>query len=146
MERIVVGVDGSPNSLAALKWAVSEARTHGASLDAIMIWHEPYYGGMYGGVPIPVSGPEVADSHREHLEKIVDSVDTSGLATPVRQLVLEGTASGGLLASAEEADLLVVGSRGHGGFVGLLLGSVSNQIASHAPCPVVIVPAPPEDD
>ncbi|MDE0802158.1 MAG: universal stress protein [Acidimicrobiales bacterium] len=143
MERIVVGVDGSDNARAALAWAVDEARSRGASLDVMLVWHLPVYGGMYG-VPLPTPGPEVEESYRAQLDSIIDECDTEGMVAPIGRLLREGSAAGELLAEAQAADLLVVGSRGHGGFVGLLLGSVSHQIAAHAPCPIVIVPGSAE--
>lgn len=139
MNRIVVGVDGSENARAALAWAVDEARSRAASLDAVMVWHLPTYGGPYT-MPLPVPGPEVEESFRAHLDSLIDDCDTEGLSAPVGRILREGSAAGELLAEAENADLLVVGSRGHGGFVGMLLGSVSHRLAAHAPCPVVIVP------
>ena len=141
MDRIAVGVDWTDNSRAALSWAIDEARARGAAVDAILVWHQPVYGGIYG-VPLPPAGPEVEESYRTQLATLVEQVDSDGLGSPVGQLLRQGSASRELLAEAEHADLLVVGSRGHGGFLGLLLGSVSHQVAVHAPCPVVIVPAP----
>ena len=132
MNRIVVGVDGSENARAALAWAVDEARSRGASLDAVMVWHLPTYGGPYT-MPLPVPGPEVEESFRAHLDSLIDDCDTEGLSAPVGRGEREAR-------RGTPADLLVVGSRGHGGFVGMLLGSVSHRLAAHAPCPVVIVP------
>lgn len=137
---IVVGVDGSPNSIAALEWAIEEAALRNTQLDVVLVWHEPYVDGNFGLVPT-WDHEEFLRSYRAQLDKIIAGVDASALATPPRAVLLEGSVSGGLVAAAGDADLLVVGSRGHGGFVGLLLGSVSHQVAAHAPCPVVVVPA-----
>ena len=145
MARIVVGVDGSDNARAALAWAVDEARVRGASVDAVLVWNQPAYGDIYG-MSVPSPGPEVEESFRSELASLVDQCDTEGITRPVGQLLREGSAAGQLLVEAENADLLVVGSRGHGGFVGLLLGSVSHQVVNHAPCPVVIVPAHRSDE
>lgn len=140
MERIVVGVDGSQNSRAALDFAVDEARLRGAVLEAVMAWHRPYMGDAWT-MAIPVDMTGMAESYRMDLDGIIDAVDADGLAEPIARIVVEGSPAQALLDRAAGADLLVVGSRGHGGFVGLLLGSVGNQVASHAPCPVVIVPS-----
>lgn len=140
MNRIVVGIDGSDNSRAALRWAVDEARTRNATLEALLVWQEPYYGGSLLAAPQPIDFGDMETSYRAELTKIVADADTSGLGMPVIETVARGSSSGALLAAAEDADLLVVGSRGDGGFLGLLLGSVSHQVAAHAPCPVVIVP------
>lgn len=145
MARIVVGVDGSKGSLAALRWAVEEAQLRGAELHAIQAWTYPYF----------VSPPHVPMAMmpaREELEKGERAVLDESLqaAVPaeskvtVRAEVIEGPAAAALVEAGKDADLLVVGRRGHGGFVGLLLGSVSQQVVHHATCPVVIVP-PPED-
>lgn len=143
MERIVVGIDGSQNSKAALDFAVAEARLRGAKVEAVMAWHRPYTGDAWTmAIPVDIQGME--DSYRQELDTIVDAADTSGLDQPVERLVLESSPAQALLDRSGGAGLLVVGSRGHGGFVGLLLGSVGNQVASHAACPVVIVPGDAE--
>ena len=142
-QHIVVGVDGSSHAQAALRFALAEARLRGATVEAIMAWHLPYYGGV-AGMPLPLDSEAIEESYRAELERAVARADTSGLATPVERRLVEGTPAGVLLDASKEASLLVVGSRGRGGFVGLLLGSVSHQVAAHARCPVVIVP--PTDD
>jgi len=140
MSRIVVGIDGSDNARAALQWAVAEARLRGATVRAVHAWHVQYASGYpFAAVPFE---PELFErTARELLDAEVDLIDTSGLAQPIEAVLVEGSPASALLAESEDADLLVVGARGHGGFVGLLLGSVSNQVAQHARCPVVIVPS-----
>lgn len=138
MERIVVGVDGSDHSRTALEWAVGEARLRGAQLDVVHVWLLPAY--AYGAglaMPVPIDRGELQQDAEELLDRIVDSVDTTGVE--VNRIAMEGTAARCLVEVAQGASLLVVGSRGRGGFTGLLLGSVSQQVAHHAPCPVVIV-------
>ncbi|WP_436793465.1 universal stress protein [Actinospongicola halichondriae] len=144
MGRIVVGVDGSENSAAALEWAIGEARVRGATVEAVLGWHEPIMGGT-AAVMIPVDTREFEESYRAQLDKAVDAVvggigDLGGVEID-RQLV-HAPAARSLLDAAVDADLLVVGRRGHGGFLGLVLGSISQQVVWHAPCPVVVVPAP----
>lgn len=121
----------------ALTWAVDVARRAGGRVDAVHAWHLP------STVAYPYAAPLVApDLLEEEAEKVlaeaVASIDATGVE--VHQLVAHGGAAQTLLEAAKGADLLVVGSRGHGGFVGLLLGSVSQQVCHHAPCPVVVVP------
>jgi nucleotide-binding universal stress UspA family protein len=142
MQRIVVGVDGSDGSLSALRWALDEARLRRAKVQAIAVWHEPY-AAMVGPLgAAPAIDPEAyEDGARQTLDKAVDGADTSGLAEPVEKLTVTGGPAEVLLEAAQGADLLVVGSRGHGGFASLLLGSVSQQVIHHAPCPVVVVRA-----
>jgi nucleotide-binding universal stress UspA family protein len=147
--RIVVGVDGSPSSSAALAWAVRQAGLTGASVEAVIAWHAP---AMAGAAPF---GPGVREDWdygewaASALTRVIkQTVDPDG---PVRvsATVREGNVAQVLLEAANGADLLVVGSRGHGGFAEALLGSVGQACVHHAQCPVVIVrdpkPAEAED-
>lgn len=141
MERIVVGIDGSDNARAALQFAIREAALRGATIDAVKVWHRPYGAGGADvwTLPMPVIDVEsMAAAHRQDLDEIIAAAERGDVV--VHPLVLEGSATQCLLDAAKGAAMLVVGSRGHGGFFGLLLGSVSHQVAAHAPCPVVIVP------
>jgi nucleotide-binding universal stress UspA family protein len=141
--RIVVGVDGSPSSKAALAWAVRQAELTGASVEAVIAWHYP---AMVGGVPFaPIEAVYTAD-YAEFAAKVLNgsvcvAVDPDG-AVKVSSTVREGNAAQVLLDASEGADLLVVGSRGHGGFTEALLGSVSQACVHHARCPVVIIREP----
>jgi nucleotide-binding universal stress UspA family protein len=133
--RVVVGVDGSKQSEQALRWAAHFAATFGARIDAIAAWMLPTgYG--WGGVPMEWS-PE------QDMEKILtNSVDrVFGAQRPkdMRLIVREGNPAKVLLDESDGALIMVVGSRGHGGFAGLLLGSVSTSTAEHATCPVLVV-------
>ncbi|MEQ1785767.1 MAG: universal stress protein [Acidimicrobiales bacterium] len=142
MERIVVGIDGSETSRRALRWAVEEARLRHASVEVVHAWHLPYVGGYpyTAGAFDPAPFEQAA---RETLDAMVDETDADGLAAPIERILHLGDAATGVLDAAQGADLVVVGSRGLGGFAGLLLGSVGHHVAHHAPCPVVIIP--PED-
>ena len=140
MERIVVGIDGSEASRRALNWALEKARRRQCQVDAVHAWQPPYLVGYpyAGSEPGPVTYEQAA---KETLDGVVDGADTSGLAAPVSRILRLGHPAETVVDQAKGADLVVVGSRGLGGFRGLLLGSVSQQVAHHAPCPVVIVPA-----
>jgi nucleotide-binding universal stress UspA family protein len=137
--RIVVGVDGSRESVAALRWAGEEARIRGAALVAVTAWENSQAAsmGMPGGLaPLDLS-PELKQGAEEMQQT---ALREAGLDPgQVEGAVHEGGAAGILIEAARGADMLVVGSRGHGGFKELMLGSVSQQCAHHAPCPVVIV-------
>jgi nucleotide-binding universal stress UspA family protein len=137
--RIVAGVDGSPSSLAALRWAVRQAEFTGATVDAVIAWHYPVLAVPIG--PAPVAMLETADFEKGADETISDAISAAvGTSrVPVSAQVKEGNAAQVLLDAAAGADLLVVGSRGHGGFAEALLGSVSQHCVHHAPCAVVIV-------
>ena len=145
MGRIVVGVDGSANARAALDWALGQARVTESTVVAVMVWRDPYAvaDGWTGTIAQYADTDELERQHRDELDDIVDAANSEGLQAPVERVVASGNAASTLLEFAHDADLVVVGSRGHGGFVGLLLGSVSQQVANHAACPVVIVPSPP---
>jgi nucleotide-binding universal stress UspA family protein len=141
MGTIVVGVDGSPGSREALRFAVEEARLRNATLRAVTAWHVPAiaYSGGFAAAVEPRAYEESAEAvGQEELAALRE--ETVGVE--IERVVKEGQAARVLLDEAQGADLLVVGSRGHGGFAGLLLGSVSQQTAQHASCPVVIVTAP----
>jgi nucleotide-binding universal stress UspA family protein len=138
--RIVVGIDGSESSRQALQWAIDEGRHHGSYVEAVHAWHDVYVG---GGTPysVAVLDPQLYHDAAEALVRdVVDAADESGLAAPVRRSVVHGAPASALLEAAKGADLIVVGSRGRGGFAGLLLGSVSHQVVHHATCPVVVIP------
>lgn len=141
MSRIVVGVDGSPNSIAALRWAVAEAALRGASVEAVTVFHVPYGGGS-PVMPLMLDPEDFRVGAAAELAKAVKEVDASSLGAPIIETTVEGGASAMLVVAGERADLLVVGARGHGGLTGMLLGSVSRQVSEHADVPVVIVPAP----
>lgn len=136
--QIVVGVDGSESSRKALEWAVAEARLRKDNLTVLHAWSfvVPVPG------PYPASGvsPEALEQMAQALlDQSVAAVDATGV--DIEKRLVAGGAADSLRNEAKGADLLVVGSRGHGGFAGLLLGSVSSQVTHHAPCPVVVVPA-----
>jgi nucleotide-binding universal stress UspA family protein len=139
--RVLVGVDGSAPARAALEFAVGEARLRSAVLEAVMAvqlpdyaWIDPY------GVRLPKE--DTLQRAREKLDRMLASVDTEGLE--LDPVVTAVPAPQALVDRSADCDLLVVGSRGRGGFRGLVLGSVSMQCMLHAHCPVTVVHAQPE--
>ncbi len=140
MGKIVAGVDGSRGSQAALRFALEEARLRGSSVTAVFAWAIPFVADVPTGL-LPSLLADFREDAAKVLEDAIAEADTSGVE--VERLVVEGPAGAALVEAAKDAELLVVGSRGRGGFKGLLLGSVSQQCAHHAACPVVIVPHPP---
>lgn len=137
-ERIVVGVDGSPPSKLALSWALRISATTGASIDAVTAWHFPVGFGV-GYVGYVTDGWDPLADATQCLTDSVDDVFGSERPKGLRLLVREGTPAKVLLDESRGATMLIVGSRGHGGFSGLLLGSVSASCAEHATCPVLVV-------
>ena len=138
--RIVAGVDGSESSLAALRWAVRQAELTGATVEAVIAWRYPVLPVPVG--PAPAAVVASADFEKAAGKTVTDAIHAvagPGSNVQVSSQVTEGNAAQVLIDAAEGADLLVVGSRGHGGFTEALLGSVSQHCVHHAPCPVVIV-------
>ena len=143
--QIVAGVDGSDGAQRALEWAVEEARLRDATLVVVYGWQVPPIVTGAGPYDAPVVLEQetleaVERSAKDVVERQLGSVDTSGI--DVQRRIEPRPPVDLVLDAATGADLVVVGTRGHGGFTGLLLGSVSQQVAHHAPCPVVIVPKP----
>jgi nucleotide-binding universal stress UspA family protein len=141
MGKIVVGVDGSEGSKHALEWALRQAKLTGDSLDIMTSWEIPTWAAassVAGGVEPPIEYDFVGEAERQLRETVAEVVgDKSGVT--LREVVLEGHPATALVKASEDADLLVVGSRGHGEFAGMLLGSVSMYVSTHATCPVVIM-------
>ena len=139
-KRIVVGVDGSESSEAALRWAVREAELTDSTVETVLAWHYPTLVGAYGWAPI--AALEAADEKRmagQMLERAIGEAVAPASTVKVSRTVIKGHPAEVLLDVADGAELLVVGSRGHGGFTGALLGSVSQHCARHSPCTIVIV-------
>jgi nucleotide-binding universal stress UspA family protein len=132
---IVVGVDGSDGSVGALSWACDRAPDAGASVEAITTWGWPMSLGP--AVPVP-TGYDPAGDAQAMLDSIVQAEADRHPSLTIRTRVVEGHPAETLVEASRRADLLVVGSRGHGGFAGLLLGSVSQHCAAHAQSPVLI--------
>lgn len=137
MKRIIVGVDGSKLSERALEWAITEARLQGARLHVITAWDfPPVVVGMEGTLDVSQLESGAVRLQATALERCPH--DDIQVTTEVAR----GNAARMLIDASTNADLVVVGSRGHGGFAGLLLGSVSNQVVHHSACSVVVVRGP----
>lgn len=142
MATIVAGVDGSDGAQEALRVAVREAKLRGAGLRVVTAWHLPAM--AYGAAVFSpdIDPADYEDSASAALETALAALGGQANGVEIERVVRMGQPALVLLEEARGADLLVVGSRGHGGFAGLLLGSVSHQCALHASCPVVIVHKP----
>ncbi len=147
MKRIIVGVDGSAGSRAALQWAAGEAALHGATLVAVHAWQPPAVYGT-GFAPVPVVPPDgtYEEAAKELLEEALREATLDHPDVTYERDVVEGAPGEVLVSMSADADLVVVGSRGHGNLVGMLLGSVSQHVAHRALCPVVIIPHPHDAD
>ncbi len=133
--RIVVGLDGSTSSVEAAEWAARQAELTGATLEVLMTWEWP---ASYGwSLPLP---PEYDPAHdsEDMFDKAMTPVRAAHPTVTIQSKVLEGHPAPLLVEASRGADLLVVGSRGHGEFAGMLLGSVSEHCTANAHCPVLV--------
>lgn len=145
MGQIVVGVDGSEHSVDALRWGVDEARLRACTLKVVASYATPI---MSTGYEVASPDPsDLAAASTTMLSAAVDSVREAGSLEGIDVVTeaLEGHAGEQLIRLSEDADLLVVGARGRGGFLGLLMGSVTTYVVNHALCPVVVVRSGPAD-
>lgn len=139
MAGIVVGVDGSDNSLDALRWAAREADLRSTGLRVVGTFSTPI---MSTGYELAVPDPDdLRAAATANLDAAVDVVRSEGAlqGVEVATEAVEGHAGERLISLSDDAEMLVVGARGHGGFLGLLLGSVTTYVVNHARCPVVVV-------
>lgn len=134
--RIVVGVDGSEPSRRALRWAAEEARRREGDLEIVHAWQ--HLTPSLLELVIPGVDRAASEAHGQAvLEAAAEALGESDLR--FERILVEGGAGATLVESSEGADLVVVGTRGRGGFTGLLLGSVSGHVLHHAHCPVAVV-------
>ena len=136
-KTVLVGVDGSVGSRKALNWAAAEAAEHGADLVVVNVWERALPPAV-GSVPTEDDADPSQSAAEELIQIIKEELgeDPPVLAQPV---VKHGRPAEVLIEQSTTADLLVVGTRGHGGFAGLVLGSVSQHVAAYAQCPVTVV-------
>jgi nucleotide-binding universal stress UspA family protein len=134
-QKIVVGVDGSAPSADAFRWAVRQAQLTGAAVEAVMAW-------QYPGALIPGGAEDFEAESRQALDGAIQGAFSDTPSVQVTRVVEEGEPALTLVERSRDAALLVLGSRGHGAFVGMLIGSVSQYCVTHAHCPVVVLRGP----
>ncbi len=134
-QRIVVGIDGSASSIDAFRWAVRQAQLTGAVVEALMAWQYP------AGV-VPAGTQDFEAESRRALDRAIEGAFSGAPPVEVTRVVEEGEPALTLVGRSTNAALLVIGSRGHGEFVGMLIGSVSQYCVTHAHCPVVVLRGP----
>ena len=139
MYRIVVGVDGSAHSNAALRWSLDQALGREGQVRAVFAWQVPFV-----SMPGAFNRAELEEAYREFLIKAVSEVEPSP-KVPLDTQLAEGDAVESLVAASQDADVLVLGIRGRSPVAGLMLGSVSQACAATASCPVVLVKRPGHD-
>ncbi len=135
--QIVVGVDGSDNSAQALRWALAEARLRADAVELVHCWQVSTYGDMSGMGAYP--GDLLQKSAEEVVDRLLADVAGESGGVTITSRVVVGSPAHVLVEASGVADLLVVGRRGHGGFLSLVMGSVAQQVTAHAHCPVVVV-------
>lgn len=134
--KIVVGVDGSPSSKGALRWAVRQAQLTASAVEAVTAWE---YSELLSLLPADFNPEQRA---RRLLDSVIEEVVGATPPVEVRRVVIEEHPASALVDASKAASLLVVGNRGHGEFVDVLIGSVSLHCVAHADCPVVILRGP----
>jgi nucleotide-binding universal stress UspA family protein len=138
-KTVLVGVDGSPSSRVALTWAAAEAEEHGAELVVLNVWERTLLPPLGSG-SVPFSDvPDPSETAAEAMVALIKEVLGENPRVIVQPRVKPGNPAEMLIEESADADLLVVGTRGHGGFRGLVLGSVSKHVAAYAKCPVAVV-------
>jgi nucleotide-binding universal stress UspA family protein len=134
-QKIVVGIDGSASSIDAFRWAVRQAQATGSVVEAMMAW-------QYPGAVVPAGADDVEAESRRALDGAIEGALSGAPPVQVTRVVEEGEPAPTLVQRSKDAALLVIGSRGHGAFVGMLIGSVSEYCVTHAHCPVVVLRGP----
>jgi nucleotide-binding universal stress UspA family protein len=144
MARIVVGADGSDGGAAALAFAAAEAAARKAGLRIVSAWDVPVAPHGVGLAPAPMLVPETLEAYRADAQKVADdaAATVKELQPSVEAVAVQGHPADVLVEQGADAEMIVVGRRGLGGFKSLLLGSVSQQVVQHATCPVVVVNQP----
>jgi nucleotide-binding universal stress UspA family protein len=142
METIVVGVDDSPCSIDAVRWAVTEAKLRRARLRAVHAWRFRSVAPAPARPPVGLDRESYVADAKRRLESALAKAGVGNEDVEIERVVAEATPTEALVAAAQDASLLVLGARGLGTFAGLILGHVSHQCALLSPCPVVVVPAP----
>jgi nucleotide-binding universal stress UspA family protein len=142
MPGITVGIDGSAHSTRALEWAIKEAAARHAPVTVLTVHAVPASGWTGAPIVLPQDAAELQEAQQAAEELTLKATSQLGDAQPssVTVRAISGFPAEELIEATREADLMVVGSRGAGGFARLLMGSVSSQVVHHAHCPVVVVP------
>ena len=142
---IIVGVEGSGGAKQALRWAINEAKLRDAKIEVVTAYTSTFVSTASDVNYTPVETinlqEQIQEMQKEVVDSVLDSLDSKSDIPEIECKLIKGRPANALISAAESVDMLVVGSRGRGGFKGLLLGSVSHQIVQHSKCPVVIVPS-----
>lgn len=134
-QTVVAGIDGSDESQRALRWAVEYVQKVGGLVHAITVWHQP----VQFGYRLPTSDSELETRARQQLESAVEAVRGEFPSVDVRSRLIRGHVVDELVGLSPQADMMVLGNKGHGAFTGMMVGSVALKLVHHARCPVLVV-------
>ncbi|KAA5831291.1 universal stress protein [Saccharopolyspora hirsuta] len=134
-QTVVVGLDGSDESVRALRWAANQVKEVGGIVHAVMVWHQP----VQFGYRLPTPDTELEQRARKSLDAAVDRIKGEFPSVDLRSRLIRGHVVDEMVGLSKQADLLVVGNKGHGAFTGMMVGSVALKLVHHAACPVVVV-------
>ncbi|GAA2773139.1 universal stress protein [Saccharopolyspora taberi] len=134
-QTVVAGIDGSEESVSALRWAAEYVERVGGILHAVTIWHQP----VQFGYRLPTPDTELERRARQSLDSTVEAVRGEFPGVDIRPRLVRGQVIDEFVGMSEQADLLVLGNKGHGAFTGMMVGSVALKLVHHAKCPVVVV-------
>jgi len=140
MRNIIVGVDGSESARKALSWAIEEAKVRKCEVIAINAWTYPIVPPSIDGAIVTIPDIDVEQEANNLLEREIKEVTGGSDDVKIQRRFVQKSAATALIQASDDADMLVIGSRGLGGFRGLLLGSVGHQCVQHSKCPVVVIP------
>jgi nucleotide-binding universal stress UspA family protein len=143
MGGIVVGVDRSVHAVDALRFAIEEAAHRGCALTAVEVWNQPYLSEDVGESATTLDEPARRRAEKVLHQQVEKALEGRPAPESMQVLTRSGNPAEELIKLGRDADLIVVGARGRGGFRHLLTGSVATHLVNHAPCPVVVVPSRP---
>ncbi len=134
-QTVVAGIDGSDESQRALRWAAEYVQKVGGLVHAVSVWHQP----VQFGYRLPTSDSELEQRARQQLDKVTEAVRAEFPSVDIRERLIRGHVVDELVGLSPQADMMVLGNKGHGAFTGMMVGSVALKLVHHARCPVLVV-------
>ncbi|MBK0869192.1 MAG: universal stress protein [Saccharopolyspora sp.] len=134
-QTVVAGIDGSDESQRALRWAAEYVQKVGGLVHAVSVWHQP----VQFGYRLPTSDSELEQRARQQLDKVAEAVRAEFPSVDIRERLIRGHVVDELVGLSPQADMMVLGNKGHGAFTGMMVGSVALKLVHHARCPVLVV-------
>ena len=134
-QTVVAGIDGSDESQRALRWAAEYVQKVGGLVHAVSVWHQP----VQFGYRLPTSDSELEQRARQQLDKVAEAVRAEFPSVDICERLIRGHVVDELVGLSPQADMMVLGNKGHGAFTGMMVGSVALKLVHHARCPVLVV-------